>query len=84
MNLDPNEEPFDFGFTAVDFDELSTKINEEQEKVERPKLQAMREMIQPLLENLKKNSEKDYIYWPNRIPTIEKFEAKLDDLLKPE
>ena len=33
--------------------------------------------ILPLLEQLKKNPEKEYIYWPNRVEKIEQFEQHL-------
>ena len=37
-------------------------------------------MIKPLLNNLAKNPEKDYIYWPGkvRMSKIEEFSDKLD------
>lgn len=42
------------------------------------KLKTVEGMIMPLLVNLMKNPEKDYIKWPNRTPMIEKF---IDQLL---
>ena len=39
-------------------------------------------MIMPLLNNLAKNPEKDYIYWPNRLDKIEQFRDKLDEVYK--
>ena len=75
----------DFGFTAVTEDELdvakqanaasgTAKENEE-------KLKKLYNAIKPLLENLKKNPEKEYILWPNRIGIIEKFEGHLADIV---
>jgi hypothetical protein len=39
-------------------------------------------MVQPLLNNLKKNPEKDYIYWPKRLSKIEEFSDQLDKVFK--
>ena len=66
---------FDFGFTAVTEDELEavqkTKVSAEgaQEKLEK-----LYNAITPLLTNLKKNPEKEYILWPNRLKKVEEFE----------
>ena len=37
-------------------------------------------MIQPLLNNLQKNPEKEYIYWPNRLEKVEEFSDKLKEV----
>ena len=66
---------FDFGFTAVTEDELEavqkTKVSAEgaQEKLEK-----LYNAITPLLTNLKKNPEKEYILWPNSLKKVEEFE----------
>jgi len=73
---------FDFGFTAVDESELeavqqiSTKASstEAEVKVLEDKLNNLYNAILPLLSNLKKNPEKEYILWPNRTEKIEAFE----------
>ena len=114
----------DFGFTAVDEDQLQSPLNSKvfeteiiKEKVgasaegifrlenkidtilslyndgklgldaERIKLQqesneklkALEELIVPLLVNLMKNPEKEYIYWPNR---KDKIQEQIDKVLK--
>lgn len=74
---------FDFGFTAVDEDELeavqtaavSASSTEE-------KLNGLYNTIIPLLNNLKKNPEKDYIFWPNRLAKVEEFENLLQTIYK--
>ena len=38
--------------------------------------------VRPLLENLAKDSDKDYIYWPNRVEIINKKLQELDDIQK--
>ena len=35
-------------------------------------LTQLEQLVVPLLVNLMKNPEKDYIHWPNRVPLIEK------------
>ena len=78
---------FDFGFTAVDETELEAVQNAEllagqisaSEKTTQDKLDQLYNAVQPLLNNLKANPEKEYIYWPNRIEKVEQFE---DHLLK--
>ena len=43
------------------------------------KLVKVEQLIMPLLVNLMKNPEKEYIYWPNR---IEKLQAQVDKVLE--
>lgn len=79
---------FDFGFTAVTEDELQTVQAIKQEKdmasdtLEhvQAKLDKLYNAITPLLNNLKKNPEKDYILWPNRLEKVEQFETHLQDI----
>jgi septation ring formation regulator EzrA len=81
---------FDFGFTAVTEEELEvvqqTKAAAETASGDVQALQAkidsLYNMFQPLLNNLKLNPEKDYIYWPNRMDKIELFSDKLDQVYK--
>jgi hypothetical protein len=76
---------FDFGFTAVDESELKA-VQEVSAKAEtlganalntQEKLDKLYNAIQPLLTNLKKNPEKEYILWPNRIEKVDQFEDML-------
>jgi hypothetical protein len=41
------------------------------------KLDKLYNSIVPLLNNLKKNPEKEYILWPNRVEKVEEFETRL-------
>jgi hypothetical protein len=81
---------FDFGFTAVDESELKA-VQEVSKKAEslgadalntQEKLDSLYNAIVPLLNNLKKNPEKEYILWPNRIDKVEQFEAHLLKIYK--
>lgn len=38
-------------------------------------------LIMPLLNNLKKNPEKDFVKWPNRTKDIENFIKKLNEYI---
>jgi hypothetical protein len=81
---------FDFGFTAVDENELeavqtsqvfatdaAASVHELEDK-----LNKLYNSILPLLTNLKKNPEKEYILWPNRVAKIEQFEDLITEIIK--
>lgn len=81
---------FDFGFTAVTEEELEV-VKEAKETAimktagldrTQQKCDTLYNMIKPLLNNLAKNPEKDYIYWEGkvRLKKIEEFSDKLDEV----
>ena len=76
----------DFGFTAVDEDDLESVQQLVEEKVTNTGLQErldeLYSAIMPLLGNLASNSERDYIHWPNRLSKIEEFRDKLTSIYK--
>ena len=80
------EDIFDFGFTAMDADELEVvqqaKAVATEAEGTSEKLNNLYNAILPLLNNLKLNPEKDYIYWPNRTQKIEAFEDKIANIIK--
>lgn len=76
---------FDFGFTAVDESELEA-VKQAKDTAEKmavgvdatqDKIDKLYNAIQPLLTNLKKNPEKEYILWPNRVEKVDQFEDHL-------
>tara|TARA_B100001245_G_scaffold229554_1_gene208020 strand:- start:802 stop:1053 length:252 start_codon:yes stop_codon:yes gene_type:complete len=74
----------DFGFTAMDAEELAsvdTKIIEKTTTATEV-ITKLDDFIRPLLENLAKDSDKDYIYWPNRVDIITKKIHELDQIQK--
>jgi len=83
-----SDDIFDFGFTAVDEDELEAVQQAQQTLTEtsstaselEEKLDKLYNAIQPLLTNLRANPEKDYIYWPNRLTKVEQFSDHLDKI----
>ena len=81
---------FDFGFTAVDEDELTAVQHtaalandaEQLALTTQERLDKLYNTIMPLLTNLKNNPEREYIYWPERTGKIEQFEQKLLDIYR--
>jgi len=79
---------FDFGFTAVDEDELqavqqtAAKADDAEQLAmsTQERLDKLFNAIIPLLNNLKKNPEKDYILWPDRLAKVEQFEDHLQKI----
>lgn len=82
------EEIFDFGFTAVDETELEAvqKAAKQTETVAseatdvKDRLDKLYNAITPLLNNLKRNPEKEYILWPDRLKKVEAFETVLQKI----
>jgi hypothetical protein len=75
----------DFGFTAVTADELDL-YQEKKEELTSSNLQLdmteqrladLYDAIQPLLNNLKRDPEKAYLLWPDRVDKIEQFQEHL-------
>jgi hypothetical protein len=83
-----DDDMFDFGFTAVNEDELeavqqlSTQVEEATSLEDR--VNQLYNAITPLLNQLKANPSKEYIYWPNRVDKIEQFEDHLYKIYKGE
>lgn len=64
----------DFGFSFADTEEIrATAVD---------KVQGLRDMIMPLLNNLMKNPEKDTIVWPDREKKIKAFIKKMDKYIE--
>lgn len=68
---------FDFGFSFADDAEVAAPVTSEVEELKR-RLQDLEKLILPLLNNLKKNPEKPYIKWENRVPVID---AQIEKIL---
>ena len=83
-----SDDIFDFGFTAVDEDELNA-VQEAKTQIKevtgtatgnQERLDKLYNAIVPLLNNLKKNPEKEYILWPDRLAKVEAFETHLQKI----
>ena len=74
---------FDFGFTAVDESELETvQVQKNVATSIEERLDGLYNAVIPLLNNLKKNPEKEYILWPNRLEKVEEFETYITKIYK--
>lgn len=84
----------DFGFSAVSEDELKAlerklqvevkQKDSELEAVSRTyeeKLAQLYKMVMPLLNNLAKDAEKDYIFWPGRQEKMRAFIDKVEKIV---
>ena len=85
-----SDELFDFGFTLVNEEELeavqqatakAATVESTAGEIEQ-RLDKLYNAIQPLLNNLKQNPEKEYILWPNRVEKIEQFEDLISGIIK--
>jgi hypothetical protein len=87
----------DFGFSLVSEQELKKheeylkkKVEEQTQVVAQTahdltdKLHGLRNMIMPLLNNLAKDPEKEYILWPDRADKIKAFIKKIDEYVMKE
>jgi len=75
---------YDFGFSAVSEEEYNKVVAETEQTVEnyKEKLAEVEKLIVPFLIKLLKTADKEYIYWPNRKPTIEKQIEKIVKLTR--
>ena len=86
-----SDDIFDFGFTVVDESELeavkktqdTANDAEQLATTTQDRLDKLYNAITPLLNNLKKNPEKEYILWPNRVDKVEQFEDMLRKIYQP-
>ena len=69
----------DFGFSAVSEEEYNAVINNTAQTADnyKQRLQEVEKMIIPFLQKLYSTGDKEYIYWPNRKPAIEKQMEKI-------
>ena len=64
--------------TGSDVDEYKALLDEQYKQ----KLNKLELMIIPLLNNLKKNPDKEYIFWPNRTTVIDGQIQKIKELTR--
>jgi hypothetical protein len=86
LSFDDAELTDDFGFTFGNEDDIVaealTPVSDEITDLKK-RLEAIRKIYMPLLQNLAKNSDQPIIKWPNRGPILEKQIAKLTTLTEP-
>jgi len=69
----------DFGFSAISAEEYEERINRKAEIASdetalhyQQKLEDLESLIIPFLEKLRDTGDKEYIFWPNRKPALDK------------
>jgi len=69
----------DFGFSAVSEEEYNKVISDTTETAEnlKDRLEEIEKIVIPFLKKLHTTGDKEYIYWPNRKPIIEKQIEKI-------
>ena len=72
----------DFGFSFASEDEIVAPVTDEVADLKK-RLEAVRKIYMPLLENLAKNSDQPIIRWPNRGPMLKQQMDKLESLTAP-
>jgi glutamyl-tRNA reductase len=81
---------WDFGFSLVSEDELKRAekdiINKKTNQLTdtQRKLIGLKKMIWPLLEHLKQDPMKNYIFWPRRTEKIDEFMKKIEEYVNSE
>jgi hypothetical protein len=86
LTLDDADLVDDFGFTFGNEDDIVAEaiapVSDEITDLKK-RLEAVRKIYLPLLENLNKNADQPIIKWPNRGPILTKQIAKLKLLTEP-
>lgn len=79
----------DFGFSAISAEEYEAKIKhnanlaaDETAQHYQKKLEDLGALIIPFLEKLRDTGDKEYIYWPNRKPALDKQITRIKKLLE--
>jgi phage-related minor tail protein len=69
----------DFGFSAVSEEEYNSAIKNTEKTADnyKARLLEVEKMVIPFLQKLHSTGDKEYIYWPNRKPMIEKQIEKI-------
>jgi len=73
----------DFGFSAISAADYESRITKAAEDASQPieeykdRLQQLEKMILPFLQKLRDTGDKEYIFWPNRKPSIDKQIEKI-------
>lgn len=79
INFDDEDEiEFDFGFTEKSAEEVD--IGKKKADDYKIKLEKSMKLTLTFLNNLKKNPEKEYLYWPDRSKKVDEFIKKLKSI----
>jgi hypothetical protein len=80
--LDDDEIKNDFGFTFGNEEDIVAPVTDEVNDLKK-RLEAIRKIYLPLLQNLAKNPDQPMIKWPDRGPVLKKQMDKLVSLTEP-
>lgn len=79
----------DFGFSAISAEEFETRYNQkaqiavdETSSEYEQRLQDLESLIIPFLEKLRDTGDKEYIFWPNRKPALDKQIERIKKLTR--
>lgn len=78
----------DFGFSAISAEEYEARINRAAESAAAPieeykhRLEDLEALIIPFLEKLRDTGDKEYIFWPNRKPILDKQIERIKSLTR--
>ena len=82
------KEDDDFGFSAISAADYEARINKAAELASQPieeykhRLQDLESLIIPFLEKLRDTGDKEYIFWPNRAPALNKQIERIKKLTR--
>lgn len=95
INISLDDTNDDFGFSAVSEDELKSLERQLQQQViqtekqltltskeYKDRMEALYKLIMPLLLNLQKDDEKEYIFWPDRSKKMTSFIDKVNKIVE--
>ena len=95
INISLDDTNDDFGFSAVSEDELKSLERQLQQQViqtekqltltskeYKDRMEALYKLIMPLLLNLQKDDEKEYIFWPDRSKKMTAFIDKVNKIVE--
>ena len=95
INISLDDVADDFGFSAVSEDELKSLERQLQQQViqtekqltltskeYKDRMEALYKLIMPLLLNLQKDDEKEYIFWPDRSKKMKAFIDKVNKIVE--
>jgi hypothetical protein len=79
----------DFGFSAISAEDFEARYNQktqialdETSLAYEKRLEDLEKIILPFLEKLRDTGDKEYIFWPNRKPAIDKQIEKIKKLTR--
>ena len=95
INISLDDVTDDFGFSAVSEDDLKSRERQLQQQViqtekqltltskeYKDRMEALYKLIMPLLLNLQKDPEKEYILWPDRSKKMTAFIDKVNKIVE--